>query len=359
MKNNFLSDSELLVKTQIAAKTEKTATFELLKYLVEVDERRAYATLACSTLFEYVTKILGYSEMQASERINSVRLMRAIPEVKSKIESGDLSMSTASQVQRFLRQEKKTGNAILKSEALHIVNTCAHQSKREVEKTLFSLASTEAKVSAERIKEVSEEYTELKFLISESTFSKLAETKNLIGNESLKDIFDLALDALLTQIKKKKGMKTKPKTECEPHSGHHSGHPDPNSNPNSNANPKLNPVPEPIFGTKVNFTLKSTFPGKLTAGTSSRFISIRVKRKVHERSNNQCEFVDPQTKVRCTSRHRLQFDHYPIPFAKGGNNHEENIRHLCFQHNQKSAMRAGLGGLYSHSIVAGGFEEIS
>jgi hypothetical protein len=55
----------------------------------------------------------------------------------------------------------------------------------------------------------------------------------------------------------------------------------------------------------------------------------------------------------------LQFDHYPIPFAKGGNNHEENIRHLCFQHNQKSAMRAGLGGLYSHSIVAGGFEEIS
>jgi hypothetical protein len=49
MKTNRLSDSELLIKTDAAAKNEKEATLDLLKYLVQVDERRAYATLACSS----------------------------------------------------------------------------------------------------------------------------------------------------------------------------------------------------------------------------------------------------------------------------------------------------------------------
>jgi hypothetical protein len=38
----------------------------------------------------------------------------------------------------------------------------------------------------------------------------------------------------------------------------------------------------------------------------------------------------------------LQFDHYPQPFAKGGKHQPENLRHACFQHNQKAAMQAGL-----------------
>ena len=54
-------------------------------------------------------KILGYSETQAAERVNSVRLMRAIPEVEAKIKTGSLSMTTASLVQRHLKQEKRAG----------------------------------------------------------------------------------------------------------------------------------------------------------------------------------------------------------------------------------------------------------
>jgi hypothetical protein len=60
MNTKTWSDSELLQKTEVVSKTEKEATLELLKYLVQVDERRAYAILACSSLFEYVNKILGY-----------------------------------------------------------------------------------------------------------------------------------------------------------------------------------------------------------------------------------------------------------------------------------------------------------
>jgi hypothetical protein len=339
MKNKILSDTELLDKTQIAAKIEKTATFELLQYLVEVDERRAYATLACSSLFEYVVKILGYSEMQASERVNSVRLMRAIPEVENKIKSGELSMSTASQVQRFLRQEKKVGNAVSQAKAFEIVETCAGQSKREVEKSLFAMASDEAKFSDERIKEINSEYTELKFMVSETTFKKLQEVKNLIGNDSLQNIFDLALDALLTQTKKKKGMdlcsiKNKSKSKNNDDTASLSSF---EAKSESGTKGEHDAKTKSLCGTETNFILIPTFPGK--EKTRSRYIPMSVKRIIIARSGNQCEFFDQKTNQRCQSRYHLQFDHHPKPFAKGGQHQPENLRHACFQHNQKAAMQ--------------------
>ena len=136
---NVQTDEELLSLTKLASQNEKQATFELLKYLVQVDERRAYCRLSCSTLFEYVVKVLGYSESQATERVNSVRLIRTIPSVETKIESGELSLTTASQVQRFVRMEKKSGNPVSCIRVEEIVNACSGQSKREVEKTLLFL----------------------------------------------------------------------------------------------------------------------------------------------------------------------------------------------------------------------------
>jgi hypothetical protein len=316
--NTFtLTDSELLQKTKAASKNEKQATLELLKYLLQVDERRAYATLACSSLFEYVHKILGYSEMQTSERVNSVRLMRTIPEVEAKIESGDLSMSTASQVHRFIRQEKKAGNPINETEALKIIEECEGHSKREVEKKLFAHSSEEAIASVESTKIISDTLTELKFLVSESTFKKLEEVKNLIGNESLKDIFDQALEALLIQTKKKKGLE--PKCTFP-------------GKPNATSASKSSETSTSDLNTKDQ---------KGEASRRSRFIPIVIKRMVSERSGNQCEYVDPNFQKRCNSKHRLQFDHYPIPFAKGGKHQVRNLRHLCFQHNQKTAMANG------------------
>jgi hypothetical protein len=321
MEKIDLTDLELLEKTKTAAASEKEATLELLRYLVRVDERRAYATLACSSLFEYVHKILGYSEMQTSERVNSVRLMRAVPEVESKIESGSLSMSTASQVQRFLRTEKKVGNPVSDLATLEIIDSCAGHSKREVEKTLLGLSSEEAVLTVERVKAVSENLTELKFLITDSTHQKLEEIKNLMGNESLRVIFDQSLDVLLREIKKINGRETKStfpgkeevKTEAK----------------TGTKTPSAKNVDESLFSSQKPFI-------------RSRFIPIAMKRKVSARSGGQCEFVDQTTNERCNSRYCLEFDHYPVPFSLGGEHSENNLRHACKAHNLKFGMDLGL-----------------
>ena len=297
MHESKFSDEALLNKTLDASKKEKQSTLELLQYLIQVDERRAYASLACSSLFEYVVKVLGYSESQAAERVNSVRLMRAVPEVENKMKEGTLSMTTASQVQRHLRQEKKSGNPLNRDETLELIESCVGQSKREVEKNLLSQTSVEAKMMQEKIWEVTPELTELKFFVSESTFQKLNEVKNLIGSESLQMIFDQALDALIQESRKKKGR------------------------------------------LKAPSVAPSTLPAK--EKTRSRFISIHTKRAISLRSCDQCEDIDPKTKIRCTSRYRLELDHIH-PFSLGGSNEASNLRLVCRAHNLKAAMEAGL-----------------
>jgi hypothetical protein len=315
MHKNILSDSELLFKTEHAAKTEKYATLELLRYLVQVDERRAYATRECSTLYAYVLTVLGYSEKESNERVNAVRLMRNIPDAENKIANGQLSMTTAARVQQFLNVEKKVGNEFSGAEAAVLVEICSGQSKRKLEKTLLGQSSNEAIIiQKECIKEVSVEYTELKFLIPDSTFQKLAEIKNLIGNESLKDIFDLALDSLLEHTKKKKGITARKVTAP--------GKPELKIDSNQNSETKPTAVK--------------------TAYTPSRFIPIDVKRTISIRSGNQCEFIDPKTQKRCSSQYKLELDHYPIPFARGGTNEVSNLRHACRQHNLRHAMDVGL-----------------
>ena len=70
-----LSDHEIHIEVEKKAGAEKTVTLELLEYLHEIDIRRVYALMGYSSLWEYVCKYLKYSEYQASEKINAMRLI--------------------------------------------------------------------------------------------------------------------------------------------------------------------------------------------------------------------------------------------------------------------------------------------
>lgn len=240
--------------------------------------------------------------MQSSELVNAVKLMRVVPQVKEQIQNEAITITTASQIQRFINQEKKVGNPISFEQTAEILETCKGLSKREIEKTLLAQASEPAKIICqERVRTVTESLTELKFLVSESTLEVLSEVKNLIGNEALSKIFDQSLRVYLETEKKKRG-----RTE------------------------------------NIERSQESTLPVKPETKSRSRFIPIHVVRAVSRRSGGQCEFVDPKTQIRCCSKFRLQLDHHPVPFSKGGKNTVDGLRHLCQQHNLRTAIEAGL-----------------
>ena len=77
-----LSDSDLLSQTQSLVRRERELTTELLWHLREVEHRRLYAEQGYSSLFDYVTRGLGYAEGSADRRISAMRLLKDLPEIE-------------------------------------------------------------------------------------------------------------------------------------------------------------------------------------------------------------------------------------------------------------------------------------
>ena len=360
-----LSDTELLKRTLLAAKTEKEATLALLDYLVEVDARRLYATVnACSSLFDYLVRELGFSHPAASERVNTVRLMRAIPSVKEHLETGKLTLTSAAQIQRFVNAEQKVnpkGRAVSAEVKHEVVEACLGKSKRQVEKTLFEKQSEPARIlTQEKVRLITSSRSEIKFTVDETTLEKLTQLKDLIGHQSLEKIFDQALDALLVIEKKKRGVLPKQSASRERKIKHSSSSaqlsktspPVKMANHTAQGRPadsaaqeviknKSSVHPPPAPATSAHSTSPSTFETANRAQLNSRFIPIDLKRFVFVPSKGPCEFVDPRTKVRCQCTFRLQIDHC-IPLALGGKTTRLNLRHLCSAHNLRMATQAGL-----------------
>lgn len=297
---NKLSDLELLNHTQKAAKNEKAATLLLLDHLLLVDQRRAYAIQSYSSLFDYLVRGLGYSETQSAERVAAVRLMRASPEVKRHLTEGELTLTSAAQIQRHLVAEKKLNAALPAKKTQVLIQECLGQSKREVERILLTHASEPVQMAAkEKMKSITEEYSELKVVIDEETRALLKRAKELSQSQETADLLKSALKGHIEQLEKRLGK---------------------------------------------DLTLPAKFPDVVESKSDpySRYVPIGFKRAIYQRSLGQCEWVSDQS-GRCKSRSHLQLDHI-VPLAVGGKTELKNLRHLCPAHNQKAAQVAGICG---------------
>jgi hypothetical protein len=108
MNLSKVSDAVLLLQAKALATQERDVLTRVLHHLREIESRRLYTDLKYHSLFDYAVRELKYSEAQASRRIQAMRAMVAIPEIESKIASGELSVSNVAMVQTaFIKSGKK------------------------------------------------------------------------------------------------------------------------------------------------------------------------------------------------------------------------------------------------------------
>jgi hypothetical protein len=131
MKAKTLSDGELLQKTKDLRADEKKLTSLVLEHLQEVENRKLYCELGISSLFSYCVQELDYSPAEASVRVNAVRLISRHPEVKAKLDSGALSLTSASLAQSFFREQN-----IAPARQGEILQSLENTSTRETKKIL-------------------------------------------------------------------------------------------------------------------------------------------------------------------------------------------------------------------------------
>jgi hypothetical protein len=297
MKQKYrdLSESELLIQTETAAKIEQSATFALLEYLCEVDQRRAFAIDLYTSLFDYLVRGLGYSESQSAERVAAVRLIRQNDQARESLQAGKLTLTSAAQIQRFIQTERKVSNQPVTPERANVlIETCSSKSKREVEKFLFNEASAPTKIAMqERTRQISPSAFEIKLTLSSNAQAKLARARELIHTETMAEVFERALDALINAKEKSLGKTT------------------------------IKTLPTPPATEETALLPNSQNP---------RYIPANFKRIIYARSKGQCEYLNHKG-TRCLSQKYLELDHI-TPVAVGGKSEITNLRHLCRNHNQ-------------------------
>ncbi len=357
-----LSNEELLSHTKLAAQHEKEATLRLLDYLAEVESRRLYSLRAYSSLWEFVVKELRYSDSQASERIHAMRLLKKVPEVKKHIEGGELSMTTAAQINRFLHQESKSSPMKWQPEKTSkLIALCKHKSKREVEAVLVAESNCPVEKPKDKERLLSTELRELKFVVSKEV-SDLLEELRAVKPISLSKVFEAGLKRLLSEAKEKNTVRMRRRTE-----GSRSAQAVtiPNAktkvdasastgiiNGAQNTGPTQNPENETTYsGTREPFPQNSPFLATVNepelcvaiekaqpSRSHSRYIPKAIRQTLWQRSEGRCEYNDQLSQRRCESRYQLEFEHC-MPFAVGGKTVSDNLRVLCREHNRLMAIQ--------------------
>ncbi len=304
------SDQELHHQTLTLAQKERATTLALLEHLSEISRRKLYARRGFASLWEYTVKALGYSDSQACERIRAMEFMMRNSKAKEAVTEQRINLSQASMIERHLRSQEKEA-PVTKQEVTALLDQVNGQSKRDTERVLVT--QWPKAIVPESIKPKTQDQTEVRFIISESTRRDLERFKELKGSHSLSEIFAKCLASYLEKQDPKRRRRTGKKTESK-----------------SNSLISRDKITLPAKW-KSRATQKRRLFAK--AAQRSRYISRQTREIVHARSDHQCEYVDPVTQRRCESRYLLQVDHIK-PYACGGSSDLNNLRMLCAMHNQ-------------------------
>lgn len=290
-----ISNHELLGRLEKLAKTERKITHLVLWHINEMESRKLYAELGFGSMYEYLTKHLGYGESSAYRRIQSARLVKQIPHLSEKLEDGSLNLTQLTQVQKCLKEEKKAGGSVCLSKTAEILEKLENKSNFETQKVL-ALEFNQPIQMHEVTKPQQNNSVRLEITFTEEQMTTLQQAKDLFSHS----LPEASWAEVITSLAQKQIGKVKGKNKVTPRATR-------------------------------GFCVKQ----------KRKYMTLATRRTLLERANNCCEYIDPISGRKCENHYQLQVDHR-MPVACGGVNELENLRVLCRTHNLLAARQWGL-----------------
>jgi hypothetical protein len=271
---------EITFKTKILE--ERKITNEILQLINEAEERRIHLLRGFPSLFAWLVHGMGYSESSAYRRIEAARLIRAVPAVAEKLQSGELNLTTVTKTRSAIRaHQKKTGKKLSAQEQAEVLRQVENKSSRATEQTLFELfPETASSVKQEREAALSELLTRLSFNLDQDAMKDLEWAKAFFSHaisdaEAGKIFARLLKDLREREEKKSTSAQLKPRV------------------------------------------------------TNAHRVSL-------QRAERKCVYRDPKTGRVCGATFQVQSDHI-VPKALGGREDLQNRQCLCRAHNALAA----------------------
>ena len=307
-----LDDKTLLLEIEKLCKEERQILTVILHHLREIERRKLYASLKYSSLFEYAVKELGHSEDQAYRRISAMKILREIPEIEEKINSGELQLSHLGMANTFFNKEKQYAQKeFSKNEKLEFLDKLSNKTAKDAEKIILSHCTYPAQFRPERERIISEEMVEINFVAKNQLKEKIYKLKCLLAHKSphlsTAELIDQLCDLGLEKWGKgayaaliKNNFHAQVQSSADTHS------------------------PQNEMRTSQN--------------QSTSWESL--KKIIWRRDKGQCQ--------NCGSSYALEVDHI-LPKAKGGEDTINNLRLLCRSCNQRAAIQHfGLNKMGQH-----------
>jgi 5-methylcytosine-specific restriction endonuclease McrA len=330
-----LSERELLDHFECLVACDRRTTAALLVAIAEIDERKLWASHACSSMFRFCMERFHMSEQVTAKRLWAARTARRFPVVLDLVARGELHLSAIHLLAKHLTTENH----------LRVLERARHKSSREVERLVAELApradvasrirampgprgadaagngsavaapapasansevagvansprSAQPATATKPIVALSPRRYKIEITVDQATHDKLRSLQDLLGRSATgRDaaaIISRAIDVLLVRtLARRAGCTDRPSTM---------------------------PAADTAAGQR---------------GQRSRTIPAAVRREVWRRDSGRCCYVDGRGR-RCRETGNIEF-HHRVPLAMGGPPTSQNIELRCAAHNQYQA----------------------
>jgi hypothetical protein len=211
-----MTNEHLLNRFHKLIATERKITHLIIATLAEIDRRKLYLEMAYPNLFSFLVEGVGYSAAAAMRRIDGARLLREIPEIAEKLETGSINLTQVSKLQQAVRQAQKKSEEKISSEIkLEILEKLESTTEAKTQKILEEILGFQAPTPQSVIHHRDNSVT-LTITFSAEEMEKLEEARNLVSH-AVSGSWSSVLSYLAKkEIHRRKGRISKSETSQSP-----------------------------------------------------------------------------------------------------------------------------------------------
>ncbi|OYZ17813.1 MAG: hypothetical protein B7Y39_14670 [Bdellovibrio sp. 28-41-41] len=293
---NLILDENL----QDLVASEREILTETIIYIREVDCRKMFLSFGYPSLFEYLTKRIGYSNASAQRRIDAARLTQDVPEVIEHLESGEINLSQISVMAHLIRQAGKVSQKVDGETKENLVNTIAGKDLKQTE-VIVSRTLNIPIQEGTKTKHQKDESVRFEITLTKEQWRKFNQARDVLSNSlpngsDWNNLIEYMCDDVILKKDKAAPRKIRASKVFEAKTAK----------------------------TDLNFDRDQVHLGR-------EAIPKSIQREVFSR-DNCCQFQSKITGHKCSSTWNLTLDHIQ-PVWAGGRNSAENLRVFCASHN--------------------------